>query len=126
MSTIPISVIALMVWVMGPVPVLFGFGILAWCLVSIWLLVTGQKEIIMRETLSLLRLHHWTRSFWNGHYWWLIKEWGWKCIFTDTWIELVWILKRKTGARLAIDPQNEMIDKYLWPWQKMPKGYRWF
>lgn len=80
----------------------------------------------MRETLSLLRLYHWKKSFWDGHYWRLIKLWGWKCILKDTWIEIIWKFKITTSARLAIDPKGEKIDIYLWSWEKMPKGYRWF
>lgn len=38
----------------------------------------------MRETLSLLRLYHWKVSFWNGHYHWLCKEWGYKNVLVDT------------------------------------------
>lgn len=63
---------------------------------------------------------------WNGHYLWLVKQWGWKSIATDTATELKWKFKKLTGARLAIDPMCERPDKYLWRWQKMPNGYRWF
>ena len=80
----------------------------------------------MRETLSLLRLYHWEKSLWNGHYLWLIKQWGWKCIFRDTWIEAARLIKRKTGGRLAVNPTGFHEDIYLWNWEKMPSGYRWF
>lgn len=52
----------------------------------------------MRETLSLLRKHHWKKSLWNGHYRYLIKLWGWKCVFTDTWGDIKMLAKK---ARLV-------------------------
>jgi len=76
----------------------------------------------MRESLSLLMLYHWRRSLWNGHYLDLIKTWGTKAIFHDTYRDI----KIKTGARLAIYPSWEKPEIYLWKWEKMPKGYRWF
>lgn len=81
----------------------------------------------MRETLSLLRWYHWRESFWNGHYRQLIKWWGWQSILPDTWIDA----KIKTGARLAIHPTRESkgeggTEIWVWNWQKMPEGYRWF
>jgi len=81
---------------------------------------------MMRETLSLLKLYHWKKSFWTGHYLWLIRQWGWKYIFIDTWVEIISLVKRKTGGRLAINPQGNKRDVYLWPWEQMPSGYRWF
>ena len=52
----------------------------------------------MRETLSLIRWYHWRHSFWNGHYKWLVKQWGWKCVFIDTWTEIKWKIKEGQDA----------------------------
>jgi len=60
----------------------------------------------MRETLSLLRLHHWKKSLWNGHYLQLIKWWGWKCVFADTMKD---ILKLITKRRLHIAADNKGV-----------------
>ena len=38
----------------------------------------------MRESLSLFMLHHWRKSFWNGHYKMLIRSNGAKWIILDT------------------------------------------
>jgi uncharacterized Fe-S cluster-containing radical SAM superfamily protein len=38
----------------------------------------------MRETLSLLRWHTWARNIPSGHYFRLIRMWGWKAVIGDT------------------------------------------
>ena len=50
----------------------------------------------MRETLSLLRLYHWLKSFWNGHYRWLCEKWGYDKIWKDTIDDL----KNKVAKRI--------------------------
>jgi hypothetical protein len=100
----------------------------------------NRGEITIRETLSLIRAYHWKKSFWNGHYLYLIKLWGFKYIIIDTYKE-VWIkIKIKTGARLCICPYcyssegcicpnggmtPHHREKYLWSWQKTPVGYKY-
>jgi len=48
-----------------------------------------------RETLSLFRFYHWKKSFWNGHYKFLIKTWGWRCLFGDTWRDFSKLITKK-------------------------------
>jgi hypothetical protein len=62
----------------------------------------------MRETLSLLRLYHWWKSFWNGHYMKLIGYWGVWPIFADTWADFVNIWFHLFGWERGWDWSNEL------------------
>jgi len=48
----------------------------------------------MRESLSLFRLYHWKKSFWNGHYKQLIEWWGWDKIYKDSIDDILGLAKK--------------------------------
>ena len=60
----------------------------------------------MRETLSLFRLHHWRKSFWNGHYLMLAKYNGFEWIVLDTLEDLRSKVYHRLGYSLVCEWDN--------------------
>jgi hypothetical protein len=62
----------------------------------------------MRESLSVFSLRHWKKNFWNGHYLWLMKQWGVRCIILDTLEDIRRWIYELFGCSITLEWSNKL------------------